>query len=125
MSPLVVLLPWQPATQTAVLALHEPRDHVGALDDRDAAAMCFVQLGVVGRGGRGRDDEAGWPTFAASWADTDLRTERLDRVHQGRAALVRAGDLVAPGQKDAGDGRHVHAADADEVDALGNGLGVH
>ncbi len=103
----------------ANLALHEPRDHLGALDHGDAALAGRDELRIVADRGRGGDDEVGVADVGGRvWADDDARAERLQRVGQGRAAQVGTGDIVAPGEQDAADGGHVHAAYAHEVHAL-------
>ncbi len=103
----------------ADLALHEARDHLGALDHGDAALAGGDELRVVADRGRGGDDEVGVADVGGGVrADDDARAERLQRVGEGRAAQVGAGDFGAPGEQDAADGGHVHAADAHEVDAL-------
>ena len=116
--PLVVLLPWQPATQTPVLpsisrATMSARLITGMPRRRAsfssglspiAAEVVTTRLGVTDVGGVVRSDD-------------DAGAEPLKRLRQCATRRRSEPDIVVtPAQQNAADRRHVHAADADKVD---------
>ena len=75
-------------------------------------------LGVVGRDGRGIDDQRRALHIARVMADENLHALGLQPLHRVAVGVVRAGDVVALIQQHLRQPRHAAAADADHMHAL-------
>ncbi len=97
-------------------AVHQGREGVGAVHDRDAALVGGGQLGVV-RADRGGDDDAGGVLgeVVGRVADVDRHAEGAQGVGRRGVLGVAARHLRAALREDLRDARHAGSADADEV----------
>lgn len=75
-------------------------------------------LGVIGRDGRGIDDQRRALHIARVMADENLHALGLQPLHRVAVGVVRAGDVVALIQQHLRQPRHAAAADADHMHAL-------
>src|SRR5690606_11458804 len=107
------------ADADAVLGAHELAEHLGAADERDAAALGLARLGVLRRPDGGRvDDDVGVGDVLGGVALVDRRAELLEAIGDGAEREVGAADAVAAREEHLGDARHPDPADADHVDVL-------
>src|SRR5262249_38691606 len=107
----------------AVLEAHQLGQHFRALNNRNVELVSFGDLRIVrGDGGTGDDDFGVRSVFGAVALKSD-RAEAGEPLSDCGRLQVRARNLVAKVQQNAGDAAHADAADAYEMDALD--LGEH
>ena len=98
----------------------QPLHHLRAREHPDAAFARGLQLGVVARGGGGRDDEFGASEVGGRVALVDDRARALQALAVVRSREVGAGDDVPSGEQDLPDRGEVHASGPHEVDSPGD-----
>src|SRR5262245_53287912 len=100
------------------LQSHQLRQHFGARDHWDRAAVCFDDLGVVvTHGGRAHNDVR-VSDILSGMTFKDLNTHLLQAIGDVGAFQIGTGDTEAEIDEHLGDAGHADASDTYEMDVL-------